>query len=108
MHTFTGVCTLKFNPIHTKEGGWGNRKEEVEEAQHEGIKIIYQAAPIEFHGKGKVEKVRCVKMKFADKKGSRKSKLVPLENSDFEVKTDAVIIAIGYEIEDFRFATDFS
>jgi len=72
-------------------------KEEVEEAQHEGIKIIYQAAPVEFLGKGKVEKVRCVKMQFADKKGSRKSKLVPVENSDFEVKTDAVIIAIGYE-----------
>lgn len=72
-------------------------KEEVEEAQHEGVKIIYETAPVEFLGKGKVEKVRCVKMKFADKKGSRESKLVPLGNSEFDIKTDAVIIAIGYE-----------
>lgn len=72
-------------------------KEEVEEAQHEGVKIIYETAPVEFLGKGKVEKVRCVKMKFADKKGSRRSKLVPVKNSEFDIKTDAVIIAIGYE-----------
>ena len=72
-------------------------KEEVEEAQQEGIKITYQAAPVEFLGKGKVEKVRFVKMKFTDKKGTRKSKLVPVENSEFEVKADAVILAIGYE-----------
>jgi len=72
-------------------------KGEVEEAQQEEIKIIYQAAPVAFLGKGRVEKVRCVKMKFADKKGSRKSKLVPVDNSEFEIKTDAVILAIGYE-----------
>lgn len=72
-------------------------KEVVEEAQQEGVKIIYQAAPVEFVGKGKVEKVRCMKMKFADKKVSRRSKLVPVDNSEFEVKTDAVILAIGYE-----------
>jgi len=72
-------------------------KEEVKEAQQEGIKIIYQTAPVEFLGKGKVASVRCVKMQFADKKASRKSKLVPVENSEFEVKTDAVIFAIGYE-----------
>jgi len=72
-------------------------KEEVEEAEHEGIKFIYQAAPVAFIGKGKVEKVRCVKMKFADKKGSRRSKLVPVENSEFEIKAEEVILAIGYE-----------
>jgi NADPH-dependent glutamate synthase beta subunit-like oxidoreductase/coenzyme F420-reducing hydrogenase delta subunit len=72
-------------------------KEEVEEAQQEGIKIIFQAAPVEFIGKGKVEKVRCVKMKFADKKGSRRSKLVPVKNSEFEVKAEEVLLAIGYE-----------
>lgn len=70
-------------------------KVEVEEAEIEGVKIKYLTAPIEFLGKGKVEKVRCVKMQFvAD--GSRRRRLVPIENSEFDIKADVVILAIGY------------
>lgn len=70
-------------------------KVEVEEAEIEGVKIKYLTAPIEFLGKGKVEKVRCVKMQFvAD--GSRGRRLVPIENSEFDIKADVVMLAIGY------------
>jgi len=70
-------------------------KVEVEEAESEGVKFRYLTAPIEFLGRGKVEKVRCVEMRFvAD--GSRRRRLVPVENSEFEIKADAVILAIGY------------
>lgn len=70
-------------------------KIEVEEAESEGVEFRYLTAPIEFLGTGKVEKVRCVEMRFvAD--GSRRRRLVPVENSEFEIKTDAVILAIGY------------
>jgi len=70
-------------------------KVEVEEAESEGVKFRYLTAPIEFLGRGKVEKVRCVEMRFvAD--GSRRRRLVPMENSEFEIKADAVILAIGY------------
>src|SRR4030042_2317800 len=71
-------------------------KTEVEEAEHEGVKIIYLTSPVQFLGGGKVEKVRCVKMKPAGKDLSRRSKLMPVENSEFEIKADAVILAIGY------------
>lgn len=71
-------------------------KTEVEEAEAEGIKFKYLTAPVEFIGSGKVEKVRCVQMQFvAD--GSMRRRLVPVENSEFDIKTDAVIIAIGYK-----------
>jgi formate dehydrogenase beta subunit len=70
-------------------------KVEVEEAENEGVKFRYLTAPVEFLGRGKVEKVRCVEMRFvAD--GSRRRRLVPVENSDFQLKADAVILAIGY------------
>jgi formate dehydrogenase major subunit len=42
-------------------------KTEVEEAENEGVKIIYSTAPVEFLGSGKVEKVQCVKMKHSGK-----------------------------------------
>lgn len=70
-------------------------KVEVEEAESEGVKFRYLTAPVEFLGSGKVEKVRCVEMRFvAD--GPRRRRLVPVENSDFEIKVDAVILAVGY------------
>jgi formate dehydrogenase beta subunit len=70
-------------------------KVEVEEAEHEGVEFKYLTAPVEFLGKGKVEKVRCTEMRFvAD--GSRRRRLVPVENSEFDLKANAVILAIGY------------
>ena len=71
-------------------------KGEVEEAEHEGIRIMYLTAPVEFLGRGRVEKVRCIKMQPAEPGASRRSRLVPVENSELEIKTDAVILAIGY------------
>jgi NADPH-dependent glutamate synthase beta subunit-like oxidoreductase len=71
-------------------------KEEVIEAELEGVKIMYLTAPIEFSGRGKVEKVKSIKMQPAEPGASRKSRLIPVENSEFEIKADAVILAIGY------------
>ena len=85
------VAIIYRRTLHEMPAG----KVEVEEAETEGIKIRYLTAPVEFLGKGKVEKVRCVKMQFvAD--GSRRRRLVPVENSEFDIKADMVILAIGY------------
>jgi len=66
-------------------------KTEVEEAEKEGVKIVYLTAPVEFLGRGKVEKVKCIKMRFEG------HKLVHVANSEFEINADAVILAIGYK-----------
>ncbi len=71
-------------------------KTEVEEAEHEGVKVVYLTAPLEFLGRGKVEKVRFVKMQPGESKGSKRHSLVPVENSEFEINADMVILAIGY------------
>jgi NADPH-dependent glutamate synthase beta subunit-like oxidoreductase/coenzyme F420-reducing hydrogenase delta subunit len=71
-------------------------KTEAEEALHEGIHLEYLTAPVEFIGNGKVTEVKCVRMQLADPGQSRRSRLVPIEDSEFEIKADAVILAIGY------------
>jgi NADPH-dependent glutamate synthase beta subunit-like oxidoreductase len=71
-------------------------KEEVVEAELEGVKIMYLTAPVEFLGTGKVEKAKCVKMQAADPQASRKSKLIKVEGSEFEIEADTVLLAIGY------------
>ncbi len=72
-------------------------REEVEEAEAEGVKFYFLSAPIEFFGAGKVEGVRCVKMQLDKTSGSKRGTLIPIENSEFDIKADAVILAIGYE-----------
>ncbi|MBM4145327.1 MAG: hydrogenase iron-sulfur subunit [Nitrospira sp.] len=70
--------------------------EEVEHAEKEGIKIIYLAAPVEFSGNEKVQSVRFIKMQLGDLDKSGRRRPVPIENSEFEITADTVILAIGY------------
>ena len=71
-------------------------KEEVEEAEKEGIKFRYLTSPTAFSGNGKVEKVRCVRMQLGEPDASGRRRPVPVENSDFDAEADNVILAIGY------------
>lgn len=71
-------------------------REEIEEAEKEGIKVMYLTNPVEFLGDGKVEKVRCIKMKLCEPDESGRPCPKPIENSEFEISADAVIFAIGY------------
>lgn len=71
-------------------------REEVEEAEEEGIKLIYLAAPVEFSGNGKVKSVKLIRMKLGEPDKSGRRRPVPVEGSEFEMKADAVILAIGY------------
>jgi len=70
--------------------------EEVEEAEKEGIKMIYLTSPVEFIGEGKVRSVKFVKMKLGEPDASGRRRPAPVENSEFELEADTVILAIGY------------
>jgi len=70
--------------------------EEVVEAEREGVKIIYLAAPVDFIGDGKVERIRCVKMQLGAPDASGRLSPVPVHSSEFEINADTVILAIGY------------
>jgi NADPH-dependent glutamate synthase beta subunit-like oxidoreductase/coenzyme F420-reducing hydrogenase delta subunit len=71
-------------------------REEVEEAEREGIKMIYLASPVAFTGEGKVQSVRFVRMRLGESDASGRQRPVPVEGSEFEIEADTVILAIGY------------
>ncbi len=71
-------------------------REEVMEAEREGVKMIYLTAPVDFIGDGKVERIRCVKMQLGAPDASGRRSPVPVHGSEFEINADVVILAIGY------------
>ena len=76
---------------------------EIKEAEHEGVKISFLAAPKRILGQdGHVSGVECVKMQLGepDETGRRSPK--PIEGSEFTVSADSVILAIG-EAPDISF-----
>ncbi|MDA3861706.1 MAG: NAD(P)-dependent oxidoreductase [Melioribacteraceae bacterium] len=68
---------------------------EFELAKNDGIKFQFLSSPVELYGTSSVEGMRCVKMELGDvdKKGRRRS--TPIPNSEFDVKVDMVVFALG-------------
>ncbi len=75
---------------------------EVMEAKEEGIKFITMAAPEEFVGDGKVEKIVCSKMALGERDAKGRRGTVKLEGETFEVEADTVIVAVS-QYSDFPF-----
>ncbi len=68
---------------------------EVDEAEAEGVKMHFLAAPVGLPGNGKVERVRAIKMELGEPDASGRRRPVPQEGSEFEIEVDTVIAAIG-------------
>ncbi|MCX5783102.1 MAG: NADPH-dependent glutamate synthase [Elusimicrobia bacterium] len=73
------------------------RAEEVENAMEEGIKFEFLAAPVEFFGKEKVERVKCIKMELGEPDSSGRRRPKPKAGSEFYLEADCVIEAIGQD-----------
>ncbi|RLA82180.1 MAG: hypothetical protein DRG31_07755, partial [Deltaproteobacteria bacterium] len=73
------------------------RREEIENAKEEGIKFIFLATPVRFLGDehGWVKKVECIRMKLGEPDETGRRRPIPIENSEFSVDAETVIIAIG-------------
>lgn len=70
--------------------------EEVEGALEEGVKITYLAAPVAIIAeKGVVKALECQKMKLGAPDDSGRRRPVPVKGSEYQVKTDMIISAIG-------------
>ncbi|MBU1163400.1 MAG: FAD-dependent oxidoreductase, partial [Proteobacteria bacterium] len=69
---------------------------EVDEAMEEGIDIQFLTAPVKIVAEnGKVSGVACVRMKLGDPDESGRRRPIPIDGSEFEVKTNLVVSAIG-------------
>ncbi len=72
------------------------RKEEVEEAEKEGVNIRFLATPVKIltHG-GRVTGVECIAMELGEPDASGRKRPVPIPGSEFVIETDMVLPAIG-------------
>jgi len=73
--------------------------EEIAEAEEEGVKLELLAAPVRLVGKKKLSAVECVRMKLGKADASGRPRPEPRRNSNFEIKCDVLIPAVGQVIE---------
>ena len=73
---------------------------EVNNAEEEGVDFIWLTNPKRFIGLEKITSVLTEKMKLSDPDSSGRKKPIPIKNSDFEIKVDMVIKALGFDPED--------
>ncbi|MFH1153554.1 MAG: FAD-dependent oxidoreductase [Pseudomonadota bacterium] len=73
-------------------------EEEIQAAEHEGVKIVYLAAPVEALGQGgRVTGLRCIRMKLGEPDRSGRRRPEPIPGSEYIMGTDQVIQAIGQQ-----------
>ncbi len=73
---------------------------EVYNAEEEGVNFVWLSSPKEFIGKNKIEKLLVNKIELGepDESGRRRPEIK--DGSDFEIKADMVIKALGFDPED--------
>ncbi|TDO70380.1 sulfide dehydrogenase (flavoprotein) subunit SudA [Halanaerobium saccharolyticum] len=72
------------------------RSEEIHHAQEEGIELKLLNNPVAIHGEGgRVAQMECQQMKLGEKDDSGRRRPIPIEDSNWMLDLDTVIIAIG-------------
>ena len=73
---------------------------EVINAEEEGVEFIWLSNPKEFKGTNKVQSLIVDKMELGEPDDSGRRKPIVKENSEFEIKADLVIKALGFDPEE--------
>ncbi len=73
------------------------RAEEVENAMEEGIVFKFLTAPVKYiaNKRGWVSAMECIQMELGEPDDSGRRRPVPIEDSNFVMEVDVVVIAIG-------------
>ncbi len=73
------------------------RLEEVHHAKEEGIEFLTLNNPVKINGdeNGRVKSMECIKMELGEPDESGRRRPVPVENSNYELDVDTVIMALG-------------
>ena len=79
---------------------------EVANAEEEGIEFIWLSNPKEFKGNDKVQSLIVDKIKLGDPDESGRRKPIIEKNSEFEIKADIVIKALGFDPEELPLLFD--
>lgn len=77
-----------------------SRPEEIQACQEEGIPINVLTQPVRFISEnGRVKAIQCIKTRLAEPDESGRRSPVPIPGSEFTMKVDAVINALGQETD---------
>jgi glutamate synthase (NADPH/NADH) small chain len=73
------------------------RIEEIHHAEEEGVIFKLLTNPVKFigDGKGLLKEVECINMKLGEPDESGRRRPVPIEDSNFRIKIDTALVAIG-------------
>ncbi|HHY38010.1 MAG TPA: NADH-quinone oxidoreductase subunit NuoF [Clostridia bacterium] len=81
-------------------------RDEVEDAEAEGVKLNCMVAPKRVIGNSRIEGVECQLMRPGDFDKSGRRRPIPVENSEFLLPCDLLILAIGQQPETEGLAGD--
>ncbi|MBS3819657.1 NADPH-dependent glutamate synthase [bacterium] len=73
------------------------REEEIHHAEEEGIEFHLLTNPLRYmkDENGQVKSMECIRMKLGEPDSSGRRRPVPIEGSEFTLKVDMVVVAIG-------------
>jgi len=75
-------------------------KDEIEEAEKEGIKMTFLTTPVGILGNnGKVSGIECINMRLGEFDISGRKRPIPVVESEFKIDIDVVITAIGQALD---------
>jgi len=75
-------------------------EDEIEDSIHEGIDLKILSSPVKvIVENGNVTALRCVKMELGEPDASGRRRPVAIPDSEFDIKVDSIIVAIGQGIE---------
>ena len=70
-------------------------KKEIEDAKQDGVEFLFQNNIVRIIGNKKVEKIECIKTKLEKREGESREVPVNIENSNYQIDMDYVVMAIG-------------
>ncbi len=76
-------------------------KKEIADAKAEGIKFAFQNNIVKILGSEKVEKVELIKTKLIQKEGDSRLSPVNIENSNYQVDVDYIVMALGSKPQEY-------
>jgi glutamate synthase (NADPH/NADH) small chain len=73
------------------------RIEEIHHAEEEGVQFNFLTSPIKYNGdkNGWVKSMECIRFELGEPDASGRRRPVPIEDSNFTIPIDTVIVAIG-------------
>ena len=73
------------------------RGEEVENTMEEGVNFEFLTAPVALEGdeKGRLKRVKCVRMELGEPDASGRRKPVEKKGSEFYIEADSLVVAVG-------------